>query len=120
MKAKADIEHEQEIIWLEDIDRYPWVRVWSVTLPRRKGIAKSRMAELKRGGNILVGYADLCDDAPKPSEIPRGSRPYFYRRVFVVKKDDYKTYAEPGRFPAEAVATHTIRPQVEGVHPGQR
>ncbi|MEB3884055.1 DUF6009 family protein [Lyngbya sp. CCY1209] len=119
MMVRADIEHEVAITWLEDVEAYPWVRVWTATLPRRRGIAKSRVAELKRGGNILVGYADLSDDAPEPSEIPRGGRPYFLRRVFVVEKGD-RLHGESGTFPAEAVATQTIRPGVEGIHPSQR
>lgn len=119
MTARADIEREAAIVWLVDVEAYPWVRVWTATLPRRRGIAKSRVAELERGGNILVGYADLCDDAPEPPDIPRGSRPYFLRRVFVVEKGDRRVYGEPGTFPAGAVATRTIRPGVGGVHPGE-
>lgn len=54
---------------------------------------------------------------PAPSAFKDDNQEYFIRRVFKVKKDDYKAYKSRDYFPLEAVSTESIQPKLKGVFP---
>jgi hypothetical protein len=117
---KAALEHEERIVWLvENRSQYPWVRSSVTDFTDRKKIAKSRISQIKKNREVLVGYAELEDDTP-PSFIDKPSgRKYFYRRIFTVRKDDYESYKN-GTYPTEAVETSTVQQKIAGRSPKKK
>lgn len=100
---QADISHECEIVWQEDISKLDYVREVVVLTGTRQ-----RPARYHAGRRI--GYAVLDKKAPSSSG-------YFQRRVFILLPHDrdsqpdgvYKVGA-----PVEAVDPRTVLPKVYG------
>lgn len=115
------LANEKTIVWrINDLIQYPWVREGYLDFTDRKKIPKNRISQIERAGEILVGYAELEDDAP-PSFIDQSSgRKYFYRRTFIVRKNDYEAYKKLGIYPSEAVETSTIQPKMVGNSPTKK
>jgi hypothetical protein len=115
------LANEENIVWrVKDLNQYPWVRSSHTDFTDRKKITQNRIAQLERGGKILVGYAELEENAP-PAFIDQASkRKKFYRRTFTVRKNDYETYNTPGYYPAEAVETSTLQPKIAGRSPAKK
>lgn len=113
-------EHEKEIIWLDDPSKYPWVRQCSVEFPQKQGISNSRISKMSKGGDKIIGYANLEDDAP-PSFIdePTG-RKYYYRRYFYLKHKDYENYQGGTSYPLEAVDPSRVTPKEKGDSPRKK
>jgi uncharacterized protein YqkB len=113
--------HEAKIVWLVDISKMPWVRESEGDFCSRKGVSKKRLSELQKG-NILVGYAELEEDAP-PNFI-EGNRKYFYRRIFTLRENDYEAYEvdKPTKayHPTEAVEPLTVEPKLKGLSPSKK
>ncbi|MBK3570709.1 DUF6009 family protein [Streptomyces sp. MBT62] len=102
----AEISHEAEIVWLEDIENLDYVRQSLDRLPTGKG----RPAYHRDGR--MVGYA-LLDTTAKASHAS-GT---FRRRVFWLLPHDRDNqpdglYAKSA--PAEAVDPRTLEPCVKG------
>lgn len=115
------LANEEKIVWrVEDLSQYPWVRSSHTDFTDRKKIAKNRIAELERGGQILVGYAELEEDVSPAFIDPASKRQYFNRRIFTVQKNDYETYNTPGYYPIEAVETSTLQPKIAGRSPAKK
>ncbi|MCX2179943.1 transcription factor [Streptomyces sp. SKN60] len=105
-KDRADLEHEEQIVWTEDVGGFDYVRqtVARLSTTRRKPVGWN-------GAGRRVGYSVLKSDAPS------GDTGRFVRRVFWVKDYDrseqpdgtYKTSA-----PSEAVDPRTVAPGVWG------
>jgi hypothetical protein len=112
--------HEKEIIWLQDPNNFPWVRETETDFCQRQGISKSRKSDLEAGETILIGYADLEEDAP-PAFTEAGHQ-YFYRRVFTICKGDFEAYEAYGDkdCPIEAVEPSTVHPKVKGSSPKKK
>jgi predicted DNA-binding protein/uncharacterized protein YqkB len=112
---------EAKIVWLVDISKMPWVRESNADFCTRKGVSKKRLSELQKG-QILVGYAELEEDAP-PSFI-EGNRKYFYRRIFTLGENDYEAYEvdKPTKayHPREAVEPLTVEPKLKGLSPSKK
>jgi hypothetical protein len=112
---------EAKIVWLVDISKMPWVRESHADFCTRKGVSKKRLSELQKG-QILVGYAELEEDAP-PSFI-EGNRKYFYRRIFTLRENDYEAYEvdKPTKayHPMEAVEPLTVEPKLKGLSPSKK
>src|SRR5687767_3284184 len=69
------LSYERSIVWLENIEQLPFVRVVEVRC------AKSRRGRLVlEGPDRVIGYSKLMADAPRD---PRTSR--FTRRLFYLK-----------------------------------
>jgi predicted HNH restriction endonuclease len=114
-KNDNPLQFEEKIVWLEDIEKYPWVRVSDPLLyHERKGLSDSKLKEFRRDGKIVVGYADLSDDAPSIEQM-KGVRKHFKRRIFIVKKSDYEVYSKREDFPSEAVITKSLEKRFQGV-----
>ncbi|MFF5801868.1 DUF6009 family protein [Streptomyces sp. NPDC012746] len=106
-KDRAALEHEEQIIWTEDVGSFDYVRqtVAHLSTTRQKPVTW-------RGTGRRVGYSVLKSDAPSGDTPGR-----FVRRVFWVKDYDrseqpdgtYKTSA-----PSEAVDPRTVAPGVWG------
>ncbi|MGW6943795.1 DUF6009 family protein [Streptomyces xanthophaeus] len=106
-KDRAALEHEEQIVWTEDVGSFDYVRqtVADLSTTRQKPVAW-------RGTGRRVGYSVLKPDAPSKDAPGR-----FVRRVFWVKEYDrseqpdgtYKTSA-----PSEAVDPRTVAPGVWG------
>ncbi|MEV5583871.1 DUF6009 family protein [Streptomyces parvus] len=104
---KAALEHEEQIVWTEEVEEYDYVRqsVDRSSSTRRRPVAWT-------GAGRRVGYAVLKPNAPS-GDMPGRS----IRRVFWVKEHDrseqpngtYKTTA-----PSEAVDPRTVAPGVWG------
>ncbi len=109
--------HEKEIIRLKDLNNFPWVREVELDFCQRQGIPKSRKSELEAGEMILVGYADLEEDAP-PAFTEAGQE-YFWRRVFYINKGDFKAYGDKD-CPGEAVEPSSVHPKVKGSSPKKK
>ena len=100
-KQDDPLAYEKSIVWLEDVEALPYVRVAMV-----HG-AKSRRGPLHFDGpGRLVGYAKLLPDAPKTPDTNTYSR-----RIFYVREADQQPSAEP---PAKAVDPKSIFPGVAG------
>ncbi|WP_225839688.1 DUF6009 family protein [Streptomyces sp. NK08204] len=103
---EAEIAHEAEIVWLEDVGRLDYVRQSLDRLPTRRG-----KPAYHRDGR-MVGYAQLGPHA-KPSR----SSGTFRRRVFWLLPHDRDT-APGGLYatgaPAEAVDPRTLAPGSKG------
>jgi len=115
------LAREAHIVWLEEISKMPWVREIEADFFTRKGISKKRLVELQRG-QILVGYAELEDDAP-PTFI-EGNRKYFFRRIFTLNQNDYEAYEvdSPTKayHPTEAVEPLSVEPKLRGLPPSKK
>jgi len=110
------LQYEESIVWIEDVNNYYWVRSSILLLPTRKDIFKSKRVEISRDSGILVGYADLLDDAP-PIAPNQKVKKHFKRRIFTFQNSDDKLYTKRGDFPSEAVITASLEPKFKGVHP---
>jgi hypothetical protein len=113
--------HEAKIVWLEDISKMPWVREIEVGFFSKKGISKKLLSELQKG-QILVGYAELEDNAP-PLCV-EGNRKYFHRRIFTLRENDYELYRvdDPAtaNHPTEAVEPLSVEPKLKGLPPSKK
>lgn len=106
LEDHAALEHEEQIVWTEDVGGFDYVRqtVTRLSTTRRKPVGWN-------GTGRRVGYSVLKSDAPS------GDTGRFVRRVFWVKDYDrseqpdgtYKTSA-----PSEAVDPRTVAPGVLG------
>ena len=115
------LANEENIVWrAEDLSQYPWVRSSHTDFTDRKKITKNRISQLESGGHILVGYAELKEDTPAAFIDPANKRKYFYRRTFIVQKNDYEAYNKPGYYPAEAIETSTLQPKIAGRYPAKK
>ncbi|MFH9010702.1 DUF6009 family protein [Streptomyces sp. NPDC017943] len=101
------LEHEEEIVWTEDIEKFDYVR---------QSVAQSVKTRQRpvpwRGNGRRVGYAVLRVNAPSGA-VPG----HFVRRVFWVKQHD-RSEQPNGMYrssaPAEAVDPRTVAPGVWG------
>jgi hypothetical protein len=104
--TEDEINHESELVWLEDIEQLDYVRQSLDRLPTRRG-----KPAYHRPGR-MVGYAVLGSEA-KPSR----SSGTFRRRVFWLLPHD-RDCAPDGLYarsaPAEAVDPHTLQARVKG------
>ncbi|MFJ2610230.1 DUF6009 family protein [Streptomyces sp. NPDC087425] len=106
-KDPADIQHEERIVWTEDMDGFDYVRE---TLTTEAG-TRARPVPW-HGAGRRVGYSTLKRDAPN-----NDSPGQFTRRIFWVKEHDrserpdgvYKTAT-----PSEGVDPRTVAPGVWG------
>ncbi len=117
MGPEECLEHEEEIIWLDDLSKYPWVRQGSTDLFQKQGISDSRMSDISRAGHKIIGYANLEDDAP-PSFIdkPTGNK-HYWRRYFYLTDKDYENYQGRTCCPIEAVDPLSVTPKKKGIVP---
>ncbi|MFF3787620.1 DUF6009 family protein [Streptomyces sp. NPDC001933] len=106
-KDRAALEHEEQIVWTEDVGGFDYVRqtVARLSTTRQKPVAW-------HGTGRRVGYSVLKSDAPSGDTPGR-----FVRRVFWVK--DYDRSEQPnGTYttsaPGEAVDPRTVAPGVWG------
>ena len=101
-----EINHEADIVWLEDIDHLDYVRQSLDRLPTRRG-----KPAYHRDGR-MVGYA--CLDATAKASRASGT---FRRRVFWLLPHDRDTQPE-GLYarsaPAEAIDPRTLKPRIKG------
>lgn len=104
------LKDEKNIVWLEDLDDYPWVRESSTNFRTKQGISKNRQSEIERGGRKLIGYGELKDDAP--------SSGHYERRIFIIRKDDYENYKND--YPTEAVDPLTVEAKILGSYPKKK
>ncbi|MFJ4939453.1 DUF6009 family protein [Streptomyces pseudovenezuelae] len=106
-KRPEDIQHEQRIVWTEDIDAFDYVRE---SLTTEAG-TRARPVPW-HGAGRRVGYSTLKRDAPSNDSPGR-----FTRRIFWVKEHDrsehpsgvYKTGT-----PSEGIDPRTVAPGVWG------
>ena len=102
---KISLHNEDRIVWLEDIEKFDYVRMKFAVLSRRKGRPSNWSY-----GDRLVGYAEWRTDA-KPY-MPR----WIERRVFWLQNHDRdsgnKCYTIGA--PTEAVDPRTVTPGVIG------
>jgi hypothetical protein len=94
------LAYERSIVWLENIDRMPFVRVVEVTC------AKSRRGRLLLNGpERVIGYSKLMADAPRDARTGR-----FTRRLFYLKDTDHSLTVPPER----SVDPTSVMPGVAG------
>ncbi|MGW3848670.1 DUF6009 family protein [Streptomyces fagopyri] len=103
----ADIQHEERIVWTEDIDRFDYVRE-SLTTD-----AGTRARPVSwHGAGRRVGYSTLKRDAPSNDVAGR-----FTRRIFWIKEHD-RSERPDGVYkdatPSEGVDPRTVAPGVWG------
>ncbi|MFW6170504.1 MAG: DUF6009 family protein [Planctomycetota bacterium] len=93
---------EKSIVWLEDVESFPFVRVKMVRT------ARSRRGPISFSKGVrVVGYARVTRDAPR---YPKTNG--YIRRVFYLKADDL---AQPGAFiPDSAYDPKSIVPGEKG------
>jgi hypothetical protein len=104
-KGGGSLAYERSIVWLENIDRLPFVRVVEVRC------AKSRRGRLiLQGSERVVGYAKLMADAPRDAGSGR-----FTRRLFYLKSTDTPETVPP----LQALDPQSILPGTAG-HPPTR
>ncbi len=102
-KGGGPLAYERSIVWLENVDRLPFVRVVEVNC------AKSRRGRLLlKGPERVVGYSKLMADAPRDSRTARFTRRLFYRKP----SDD--SAASP---PDHAVNPRSVLPGFAGIPP---
>lgn len=102
-KGGSSLDYERSIVWLENIDRLPFVRVVEVRC------AKSRRGPLVlKGPERVVGYSKLMADTPRDSKTAR-----FTRRMFYLKAGDESLIVPPDR----ALDPRSILPGVAGSPP---
>jgi len=105
-----ELQHEAEIVWLDDIEKYDYVRESIICC-----YFKQHKIKISSKRCILIGYAVL--DSKCPPIYPRVG--FFNRRVFILKDGDRclsKNVAEcyKKRCPFEAVDPRTVFPKVSG------
>ena len=106
------LDSEAKIVWLKDINLYPWAREYFVDYLYPQGMSPSDL----NPDEITIGYADLKENShPEFTDEATGLK-HYRRRIFIVRKDDYKEYQD-GTFPSEAILTSSISPKNEGIHP---
>ena len=99
-KGDGALSYERSIVWLENVDRLPFVRVVEVRC------AKSRRGKLiLKGPERVVGYSKLMADTPRDSRTAR-----FTRRLFYLKANDASLVTPPDR----ALDPKTVLPGVAG------
>jgi len=102
-KGGNALAYELSIVWLENVEHLPFVRVVEVRC------AKSRRGRLLvQGPERVVGYSKLMADTPRD---PNTSR--FTRRLFYLKADD-ELLSDP---PERAVDPRSVMPGVAGISP---
>lgn len=110
-QSDPNLQYEEEIVWLEDPERFTFVRVLRTTAPyRQRGI---RWSSLGIAGE-LVGYATLTKGAPSRQSG------YFERRLFYIhpeERPEHPSYV--GGLPHKAVDPRTVRPGIPGTPPGR-
>lgn len=96
------LSYEKSIVWLENIETLPFVRVYQV----RSAMSRRGRLMVEKGGRV-IGYSKLMADAPRDPDSKR-----FTRRLFYLKDDDTR-----GRVPERAcvVDPRTVLPG----HPGR-
>lgn len=105
-KGGGSLAYERSIVWLEDIDRLPFVRVVEVRC------AKSRRGKLLlNGSERVVGYTKLMADAPRDLVTSR-----FTRRLFYLKDGDEQLTTPP----EQAIDPRTLLPGVLGQRPARK
>ncbi|MYV40983.1 transcription factor [Streptomyces sp. SID1328] len=97
----SQIAHEQELVWLEDIDTLDYVRQSLDRLPTRRG----RPAYHRDGR--MVGYATLS-----PSARASRASGTFLRRVFWLLPHDRDQ--QPGGLYASAAPSEAVDPRTLG------
>lgn len=98
------LSYERSVLWLEDVERLPYVRVATVRC------AKSRRGPLTlRGKERVVGYSKLMDDAPRDPHTA-----LYTRRLFYVKDEDTSPSGPP---PSDTVDPRTVLPGAAGTPP---
>ena len=99
-KGLGPLAYERSIVWLDNIERVPFVRVVEVKC------AKSRRGRLiLKGPERVVGYSKLMADAPRDPHTQR-----FTRRLFYVKSTDGAETAPP----PSAVDPRSVLPGIAG------
>ncbi len=84
-KGGDPLAYERSIVWLENVERLPFVRVVEVRC------AKSRRGKLVlKGPERVVGYSKLMADTPRDSRTSR-----FTRRLFYLKHNDELVVSPP-------------------------
>ena len=102
-KREDPLSYERSIVWLEDVEKLPYVRVVEVRN------ATSRRGRLLLQGNArVVGYSKLMTDAPRDSKTKK-----FTRRLFYLKEEDGNETPRPGR----VIDPRTVLPGVVGTPP---
>jgi len=104
----TDIQHEAEIVWLENINQLDYVREYLSTHER----FRRRRPRWERNGR-LVGYSRLRTDAPN-----NGYPQSFTRRLFWLAPHDRDSAPDDvygqGGLPCEGVDPRTVAPGVPG------
>ncbi len=101
------LSYEKSIVWLEDVNALPFVRVHVVRS------ARSRRGPLHwQGDGRVVGYSKLTPNAPR-----HGASDAYIRRVFYLRSSDGALSPESG-VPRGAVDPRTVKPGCAGVPPG--
>lgn len=116
MLQEENLKYEKEIIWLYDLNDYPWVREGFMDFSTRAGISQSRKSEIEDGGK-LIGYAELEENTPPSSS--QGHPEYFDRRIFRIYDGDYEGYKN-NNCPGEAVDPFTVEPKIKGSSPKRK
>jgi hypothetical protein len=113
------LEYEKKIVWLFDLNNFPWVRELSTDFFTKKGIPKNRHLEIeKQSREKIIGYAELEDNAP-PSFIDDVTKKKHYeRRIFTVRDGDYEAYKN--NYPIEAVDPMSIEAKFSGLSPKKK
>jgi predicted DNA-binding protein len=108
-----DIRYESKIVWLEDIQKMPWVRERLADLRSRKSLSKTAKAHIEKQneGETLVGYAELEEGAPAIASK------HFRRRIFTLKTSDRGETNGVIELPPEAVDPASVAPRIGGRHP---
>ncbi len=99
--------YESSILWLEDVERLPYVRSMYVHN------CESRRGKLvPRGGGRVVGYSKLTDNAPVD-----GVTGGYVRRVFYLSNADLSSDSHEMIAPRDAIDPTTILPGLKGNPP---
>jgi hypothetical protein len=105
-KGGSSLDYERSIVWLESIEKLPFVRVVEVRC------AKSRRGPLHlKGPERVVGYSKLMADTPRDSNTA-----CYTRRLFYLKAED-NTLDSP---PQHALDPRTVLPGVIGKPPSKK
>ncbi len=118
--ADEIIKYEKEIVWLEDLTDKPWVREKCGDFVTKEGIPEARRLDITCGNKIIVGYANLKDNAPHGFINPDTGDKHYYRRFFILNRDDYKNYYGSNNSPIEAVDPLFIEAKKHGLHPKKK
>ena len=102
---------EASIVWLRPIEDQPYVRVALISNSETR---RGKLI-LNDGKRVSIGYSKLTADAPR-----LGVDQHYQRRMFYVKNNDPKSYAEEPQIamlPIGALDPTTILPTVRGEPP---